>query len=105
LGGGHEHGTHTIRAPASHQTSPTLLSRHSYQPVHGILVIPTLGRRKRGVVLHAYVQHVSGVSGNTAQEAGGGGHGDERGKGGGGAGGGEGRFKFLVNAEAGGGVG
>ena len=66
-----------------------------------MFVVSALGRGQRGVVLHAYVEHVGRVAGHAAQEAGGGCHGDEGGEGGRGFGGGEGFFEFFVDAEAG----
>lgn len=52
-------------------------------------------------MLHTDIQHVGGVAGHAAEEAGGRSHDDEGGEGGRGAGGGECFFKFFVDAEAG----
>ena len=42
-----------------------------------MFVISATGGGKSGVVLHANVEDVGGVSGDAAEKAGGGGHGDE----------------------------
>ena len=101
LRGRHEHGPHAVGPHAAEEAAPAFFARHADQAVDGVVVVSALGRGKRGVVLHAYVEDVGRVAGYAAQEAGGGCHGDEGGEGGRGFGGGEGFFEFFVDAEAG----
>ena len=98
---GHQHGAHAVGPYAAEEAAPAFFARHAYQAVEGVFVVAAFGRRERGVVLHADVEHVRGVASYAAQEARGGGHGDEGGEGGCRFGGCEGFFEFFVDAEAG----
>jgi len=104
LAGRHQRRTHAVGPDAAPERLGAFLAYHADHAINRILVFALFGGRERGVVLHAHVEHISWVAGNTTKEAGGGRQRDEGGHGGTGALG-DVCFHVFVDAESHGGVG
>lgn len=77
LAGRHEGGAGAVGPPAAEPAAEALLAGHADHAVHGVPVVPPLGGREGGVVLHADVDDVGKVARDAAHHAGAHGQPDE----------------------------
>lgn len=66
---GHQDCANAVGPDAAEQAAHTFVFDHTRESVNGVLVVATLVRWKRRIVLHAHVEDVSWVACNAAQES------------------------------------